>query len=172
MSLPGTPGRTTPGFSFSIVERSLRDCIAERRFGKSEAQTASDFFDGACAFCGGPIERWDHLVPVSVGGDTVLGNMVPACAKCDDSKQGLEFESWTRGSAPSPPASRGVEDVEGRVSRIREYVSAYGYQARGPHDRLTPDELRQYEIIRTDLKRARDDIDEFLRMYRERTGLK
>ena len=172
LSLPRPPQRTTPGFAFSIVERALRDCIAERGFGAQELQVAAAFFGGACAFCGGPIQRWDHLVSVSAGGDTVLGNMVPACAKCDDSKQGSDFEAWARGAAPSSPTSRGIPDIEERLSRLREYVSAYGYQAREPEDRLTADELRQYEVIRRDLQKARDDADEFLRMYRQRTGLK
>ena len=39
-----------------------------------------DFFDPTpheCIFCGNlDVKRWDHLVPISKGGDTVLGNMV------------------------------------------------------------------------------------------------
>lgn len=172
MTLPGIPQRTTPGFAFSIVERSLRDCIAERRFGQAEAAIAADFFDNQCAFCGSPIGRWDHLIPVSAGGDTVLGNMVPACSRCDDSKQGHHFEDWAVGSSPGSPRTRDVADLQLRLDRVREYVAAYGYQPRPPEERLTREEMQHYQLIRSDLKRARADFDEFLQMYRERTGLK
>jgi len=172
LSLPNVPQRTTPGFCFSIVDRALRECIAERCFGKAEAETCAAYFDHACAFCGGPIQRWDHLVPISAGGDTVLGNMVPACSKCDDSKQGHAYELWARSLAPGSPTSRAVADLDARLGRIREYVEAHGYRAREPRDRLTEAELAQYERIGRDLAKARGDFDGFIRLYRERTGLK
>ena len=31
------------------------------------------------------VQRWDQLVPVNKAGETVLGNMLPACARCNDS---------------------------------------------------------------------------------------
>jgi hypothetical protein len=68
MILPKTPQRTTPGFSFSIVERSLLDCIARREFGKLEMAQVVEFFGPSCAYCGDTsIKRWDHLVPILKG---------------------------------------------------------------------------------------------------------
>ena len=103
MILPNMPQRTTPGFAFSIVRRALLDCIADRRLGKTEiAEVLSYFGDDppACVYCGAtPINRWDHLVPISKGGDTTLGNIVPACSKCDDSKRDLPFKEWVVGNA-------------------------------------------------------------------------
>ena len=62
-----------------------------------------------CVFCGNrEVKRWDHLVPVMKGGETVLGNMVPACARCDDSKQAFPFEEWMVSDAKWSPKSRGV----------------------------------------------------------------
>jgi hypothetical protein len=171
VALPPTPQRTTPGFSFSIVERSLRDCIAERKFGAPEKAFAAEFFGGTCAFCGAsPIQRWDHLVAVSQGGDTVLGNMVPACNKCDDSKAHHPFDEWALGDAPGSPRTRGVTDLEAKLARIREYVAMFEYVAREPEERLTPDELKQYALIRSDLQRLRRDVDKFIAMHREAPG--
>ena len=172
MSLPRIPQRTTPGFSFSIVDRALRDCIAERDFGQSEAEAVAEYFEHECAYCGGPIQRWDHLVAISTGGDTVVGNMVPACSKCDDSKQGHDFERWAFGESPGSPASRGITDLERRLARIRGYLTAHRYRPREPEERLTASELQRFNAIRNDLAAARCDFDEFLHAYRLRTGLK
>lgn len=173
MTLPAAPQRTTPGFSFSIVERSLRECIARREFGKLEMAQIVEFFGPSCAYCGtSPIQRWDHLVPISRGGDTVLGNVVPACSKCDDSKRDLLFDEWAVCSAPNSPRSRGVPDIEGRLHRIREYASRYDYAPLPPEKRLDADELRQFEVIRQDLSRLRRDVDKLIAMYRGRTGLR
>jgi hypothetical protein len=176
MKLPEVPQRTTPGFSFSIVERALMECIAVRQFGKPEIQEVLAFFGAnppSCAFCGAfPIQRWDHLVAVSKGGDTVVGNIVPACAKCDDSKGALPFEEWALGSTPGSPTSRGIADVRERVERIRSYVAKYAYSPRPPEERLAPDELAQFGVLRDDLRRLRHDFDQFIVLYRARTGLR
>ena len=114
MKLPRVPQRTTPGFAFSIVKRALIESIAVRQFGKLEIAQVVAFFGEdppTCVFCGDtPIRRWDHLTPVSKGGDTMLGNMVPACATCDDSKGGLPYDVWALGGAPNSPQTRSVRD--------------------------------------------------------------
>jgi hypothetical protein len=47
----------------------------------------------------------------SRGGDTVPGNIVPACSKCDDPKRSLPYDEWAVGSTPGSPRSCGVTDV-------------------------------------------------------------
>ncbi|MFB7919238.1 HNH endonuclease [Streptomyces sp. NPDC056061] len=37
----------------------------------------------ACAFCGGPYEEIEHLVPLSRGGEHSLANLVPSCIECN-----------------------------------------------------------------------------------------
>jgi hypothetical protein len=170
MDYPPAPQRTTPGFSFSIVQRCLRDCIAERQFGRAEMEEVVAFFGAAeCVYCGAtPIQRWDHLVAVSKGGDTVLGNVVPACARCDDSKRDRPFEKWALSAAPRSPHSRGVPDVEQRLERITDYAAHYEYLPALPTERLTEEELQQWERIQEDLARLRADVDRFLELHRER----
>jgi 5-methylcytosine-specific restriction endonuclease McrA len=36
-----------------------------------------------CAYCDGPAEHLDHVVPLARGGAHVLGNLLPACADCN-----------------------------------------------------------------------------------------
>ena len=176
MSLPCVPQRTTPGFAFSIMNRALLECIAVRKFGGAEVRELLACFGDnppVCAFCGqGPITRWDHLIPVTQGGDTVLGNMVPACSRCDDSKGDQPFETWALGPTPGSPTSRGIGDVEQRLDKIRAYVAKYGYLARTPEQRLNGEELRQLEVLRSDLSRVRKDFDELIAVFRKRSGLR
>ncbi len=46
---------------------------------------------GLCHFCGGKFEReqltMDHLVPLSRGGKSSKGNIVPACKECNSKKK-------------------------------------------------------------------------------------
>ena len=101
----------------------------------------------------------------------MLGNMVPACATCDDSKGGLPYDVWALGGAPNSPQTRGVRDIDRRLSKIREYVAKYSYTARPPEERLNTEELRQFEILHADLQRLRGDFDAFITLYRQRPGL-
>ncbi|WP_097965810.1 HNH endonuclease [Streptomyces sp. or20] len=36
-----------------------------------------------CAFCGGPYEDIEHLVPISKGGEHSIANIVPSCVECN-----------------------------------------------------------------------------------------
>lgn len=60
-------------------------------------------FGGVCAYCGDrPVEHRDHVVPVSRGGSNYIGNILPACAKCNLSKGRLTLMEWRlSGRAPA-----------------------------------------------------------------------
>ncbi len=85
--------------------------------------TAADL---RCAYCGSSASEWDHLRPLVVnrrptGYISEIGNLVPSCGKCNQSKGNKAWESWMRSNAPHSPASRGVTDLEIRVNRLRHY---------------------------------------------------
>jgi len=53
-------------------------------------------FNYSCAYCGlqsGKLTQ-DHFVPVSEGGEYTINNIIPACARCNSSKNNSEFEKW------------------------------------------------------------------------------
>jgi 5-methylcytosine-specific restriction endonuclease McrA len=57
------------------------------------------FFGGSCAYCGATPRRGerltkDHMVAVSQGGTTSPDNIVPACPRCNCSKQDSELKKW------------------------------------------------------------------------------
>lgn len=52
-------------------------------------------FGGVCAYCRvRPATTWDHIEPVSAGGETVPGNIVPACMTCNSSKSDRDLFNW------------------------------------------------------------------------------
>lgn len=48
-------------------------------------------FNGRCAYCPATATTWDHIVPVSAGGKTVPGNILPACLSCNSRKGALDI---------------------------------------------------------------------------------
>lgn len=51
--------------------------------------------DRECFYCGAPFASWadmtlDHVVPVSAGGSSRLGNLVPACQPCNRAKGSMD----------------------------------------------------------------------------------
>jgi hypothetical protein len=172
MKMPPAPKRTTPAFAFSLVQRCMLDGVADREFGKAQMEEVVAFFgDGepSCVYCGAsPVERWDHLFPVMEGGDTVIGNMVPACRTCDDSKGGQKFDRWARGPASGSPQSRGVPDIEDRLERIWQYVRKYDHPAKTPDVRLHPDDYQEFALIGKELEQLRSKIEALIDQHRAR----
>ena len=167
MTVPQIPQRTTPGFAFSNARRALLESIADREFRAEKQAEALCFFFGDqdsryCVFCGDSFERWDHLVPITKGGDTKLGNMVPACRKCDDSKQDKDFEEWMTGNAPKSPKTRGISNLRDRVEKINAYVKKYHYRPRQPDERLTNNEIQRFNALQIDLAELRKKFDTFI----------
>jgi 5-methylcytosine-specific restriction endonuclease McrA len=54
-------------------------------------------FDYSCAYCGARGDlHIEHLVPIARGGTHVLGNILPACQRCNFSKAAKDAEPWYR----------------------------------------------------------------------------
>jgi hypothetical protein len=174
VELPRAPQRITVGFSFSYIERVLQEGLASRQFGKAEMKRVLDFFDNdppQCVYCGSlKVRRWDHLVPVSEGGETRIGNMVPACALCDDSKRHLPFEEWMLSDAWFSPKSRHVPDLGARIEDLKAYVQHFEYAPSKLEERLVEDELARLRTIRAALADVRSDIEGLIGDYRARTS--
>ena len=53
---------------------------------------------GICYYCGGKFKAdertMDHLVPITRGGKSVSGNVVPACKECNTKKKYLLPTEW------------------------------------------------------------------------------
>lgn len=164
--LPRAPTRITTSFAFSYVERAILEGLAQRRFGIAEMKAVVEFFtteSPACVYCGDPqISRWDHLVAVKRGGQTVLGNMVPACARCDDAKRDLPFDEWMISDAKNSPKSRGTRDITERIARLNAYALHFGYSPAHAEASLPLHQRQCLNELRQKINNLRSQIEEFL----------
>lgn len=52
-------------------------------------------FDHQCAYCPSKLDlSLDHVVPMSRGGKHTVGNIVPACRRCNGSKGDMLLSEW------------------------------------------------------------------------------
>jgi hypothetical protein len=173
-NLKKAPTRTSTAFGFSVVNRSILEGFALKNFDKSQREAVLKYFSDnptQCVYCGNEnVQRWDHLIPIRRGGDTVIGNMVPACSACDDSKQEFGFEEWMIGSSPLSPKTRGARDIEQRILRIKAYMHDFDYQPKTLEERLDAEEFAQLIKIQEQLTTIRKELDTLIEKYRKRVG--
>ena len=48
----------------------------------------------------------------------MIGNLVPACGKCNQSKGNKPWRDWMTSSAQRSPATRGIPDLRQRMERL------------------------------------------------------
>lgn len=82
--------------------------------------------DVRCAYCGDKSSEWDHLRPLvsnrqPTGYISEIGNLVPACGKCNQSKGNKPWRDWMLSKAKQSPAGRGIADVLERIARLERY---------------------------------------------------
>lgn len=56
------------------------------------------FYGNRCAYCGGPYEHIDHVIPLSRGGSNWPANLRPSCRRCNLAKGAKlphQFASWS-----------------------------------------------------------------------------
>jgi hypothetical protein len=52
-------------------------------------------FDGKCAYCvSQEFSHWDHFIPICKGGPEALNNLLPACKRCNTSKNAQDPKEW------------------------------------------------------------------------------
>jgi NMD protein affecting ribosome stability and mRNA decay len=128
------------------VKRGLREIVApSHRISKSTWAVVLDEFSHRCAYCGSEATAEnrgivpDHLVAVTDYGELVLGNTVPACQTCNDSRGNKDWREFLQARFP-------VEALA-RVAAIEAYIKGHGYSACTPESALTQAELMEYNEI-------------------------
>ena len=71
-----------------------------RQLTKAERQAVYDKCGGHCAYCGCELNiskmNVDHVKPISIDGEDVLDNMLPACRSCNNYKASMSVEGLRR----------------------------------------------------------------------------
>lgn len=91
------------------ARRLTQDC---RRITERDWHRMMLVYRGRCAYCeaDGPLHM-DHVIPLSRGGRHAIGNVVPACPRCNLTKQSLLLIEWRarrEGVIPSHPLKGAV----------------------------------------------------------------
>jgi hypothetical protein len=81
-----------------------------------------------CAYCGEKATEWDHIRPLikekkPTGYITEIGNLIPSCGKCNQSKGNKDWKEWILSDANLSPKTRGVQDLNQRISNIEDYIN-------------------------------------------------
>ncbi|MEF3313791.1 HNH endonuclease [Paenibacillus sp. GYB004] len=129
------------------VVRGMRELITTHELSPTDWSSIKEIFEHHCAYCGiadtGDTRNGlvpDHLIPASLNGDYLIGNVVPACHDCNDRRGKKPWESWLRQNYPA--------DAETRVITIVRYLQQYPYTPpERPEERLTEEERQEYESI-------------------------
>ena len=79
-----------------------------------------------CAYCGDKKSEWDHFRAVvkdrrPTGYITEIANLVPSCGKCNQSRGNKDWKPWMLGKAKHSPSSRGLSNIQERISRLEAY---------------------------------------------------
>ena len=77
----------------------IRERVYARKRGSEPIQphhreSIMEDFDGRCAYCGATATTMDHVVPVSHGGGSGRGNLLPACRSCNSRKRTKPLERF------------------------------------------------------------------------------
>lgn len=84
---------------FTAHQRQRGEISEDINFTHQDWKDAVIFFGGECAYCGctprrGKVLTKDHIFPVGKGGKTHYANIVPACSRCNSSKQDEDIKEW------------------------------------------------------------------------------
>lgn len=86
--------RDNPSYRARRKGRGLARRRGVERLPEIAVEFLTDIFKGQCAYCDHPAQTWDHVVPVTKGGQTTPDNILPACGACNSSKRDRDLLEW------------------------------------------------------------------------------
>ena len=101
--LYGTRNKKGDGYNLERRRLSVRNGSRRREERKAKAkgfctpeqlEARLEYYGYGCAYCPGPYEHIDHVIPLSKGGTGWPANLVPACKSCNLSKAMKNVWEW------------------------------------------------------------------------------
>ncbi len=81
--------------ALTIELEVIKNTISQQRQDvKFFTETIFNRDSNRCVYCGRKATALDHIIPVSVGGQTVLNNLVASCTNCNVRKSNADWELW------------------------------------------------------------------------------
>ena len=156
------PNRMSAGLGLSMIDRAVKEKMLPPRCTQEDLASLRAYFEAngthRCFYCDAPEPmRWDHLHPVSKGGDTAPGNLVPACPRCDDSKQDRDVTAWIASkSRHRPPPER----LDALLRKIEAYRKRFPYEPVAFESRLPSGQLESYMRFREQIAALRRHLEQ------------
>jgi len=156
MPLDKLPNKIYPALGLSMIDRAFKEAHTER-CSSADLRELRVYFGGSrnivCLYCGNrEATRWDHFYPISKGGDTVKGNLVPACSSCDDSKQAKTLDEWALSSGRYRPTNARLQIIK---RTINKYASRFNYNEKPFVQKINSSTCAKYKRVRDALTAIR-----------------
>jgi len=160
MPIHKLPAKMYPGFGLSMLDRAVKEFFAKRCSSEELVPLTKHFLGEGnvllCIYCEkNEATRWNHFDPVSKGGDSTPGNLVPACGRCDDSKQDMTIEEWAAGKGKYRVDGARVQAILARIERYREM---FAYEPVTFESKLSPVQRAIYQRFREKLGALREQM--------------
>jgi len=159
MPLEKLPTKMSGGFGLSMLDRAVKEFHAVRCKPK-DLEPLRQYFRKSgqirCFYCERqPATRWDHVHPLTRGGDTQPGNLVPACGPCDDSKQHREIDEWAQSVSKHSPRPEQAQRIK---QALVEYRKQFPYEPREFEAKLSAAERESYKRFQEQLQALRTHL--------------
>lgn len=105
--------RTKQAYLLRAMQRKARKRAAPGTCTKAQLDARIAFYGNKCAYCPGPFEHVDHVIPLSRGGSNWPANLRPACAKCNLSKSDMSAREWLASLTSSSDSGNRPASLQG-----------------------------------------------------------
>lgn len=132
-----------------------------------------------CVYCGRLATDWDHLMPLREdprGGDantitftgfgSLLSNLVPACASCNQSKGFTHWQAWLAGESDHAEFARAVDDKDALQARLVELEADAMLGAQQPTDTNKVTLWAEYNKVLREIQALLERADELAKSIR------
>jgi 5-methylcytosine-specific restriction endonuclease McrA len=114
------------GNSQNYFIRNILSNLGDESFNESDWEETKKYFDNRCAYCGEEdILLIEHAIPINKEklGEHKIGNMVPACKRCNQSKADRDYKEFLGGNISA-------------INKIEQYMKIKNYIPLGNNEKI------------------------------------
>ena len=104
------------GNAQNLFIRNILSNLGHESFRKENWNSTKKHFSGKCVYCGDLATVMDHAIPINKErlGEHRLGNLVPSCKQCNQTKGAKDFRAFLEGNTEA-------------ISKIKKYMDDRNY---------------------------------------------